>query len=87
MRNGWKRFGVLIGVMAVVTAGALTLGAPHVKNHPQPCPQPGCTDTCDPSTQVAISCQDGKKGTPYTSTFACCCCNANAGDRYYIGPK
>ena len=84
MRNQWKRLGLMIGVVALLTVGALTLGAPGPKTLKK-CPKPACADTCDPPTQAAVTCQEGPNGASFPSTYECCCCSADAKNRYYAG--
>jgi len=81
------RASFLLGIGFVVVAGALALAAPGPKNRFERCPRESCTIACDPATQGIVLCRDGRNGTTFQSTFACCCCVDNSKDRYYLGPK
>ncbi len=83
MTNRWMRLSVVLGVVLVLAAGVWALGSQGPKHTFHKCPVPACTTPCDPSNQPIIVCQQGRHGSPFQSTFACCCCNENARDRYY----
>ena len=79
----------ITAVLVVVTAlagGVSLIWAPGPKNRPVRCPWPACTDACDPSGSPLVTCIE-KDGTSFETTLACCCCNADAKHRSYIGPK
>jgi hypothetical protein len=83
MKTRWTRLSLVTGLAVGLSAGAMTLAVGPRKNRSR-CPQnPACTTTCDPANQQPVTCWDG--GQTFQSTFACCCCNDQARNRWFTG--
>jgi len=83
MTKRWTRLSLATGLAVVVFSGAMTLAVGPRRNRSR-CPQnPACTTACDPVNQPAVTCFDG--GQTFQSTFECCCCNADAKNRWFAG--
>lgn len=91
MRHPCLRAGMVVAAFSVLVAlvsGPTTLGGwgprdPHQDSFK--CPQPACTDVCDPSQYVIGTCSEGQGGKGTAMTYACCCCGEGTNNHWFHG--
>ena len=88
MKYWCVRLIAVLGIFVALAAGTWALGGWGPRDpHPDviKCPQPACTDVCDPSQYVTGYCTEGKQGKGAAMTYACCCCNEDAENHFFHG--
>lgn len=70
-------------VLALMVAGLVAQARPDpYPEDTNKCPWPACTQTCDQAVFFG-SCTEGKNGKEVAHSYACCCCNEGAKNRYF----
>ena len=89
MKGSWIRLGTVVGVLAVIVAGASALATPdlikkdtakcgHLKNSV-------CATSCEDSVYTNGLCRDDRDGSTSAVSVQCCCCTEGANHRSFIG--
>jgi predicted nucleic acid binding AN1-type Zn finger protein len=88
MKSFSIRLGIVMGVLAVIIAGATVLAKGPPKDTTR-CSswlkKNVCTTTCENSVYTHGVCRDDSTGAESAITFECCCCTAGAENRSFIG--